>query len=179
MHMLRRLPLAFALSVFALGCSDPVPDPAEGAMILTLDSPIDTPGASCPIVGAQTNIGNPPPTLSSPGGKVKEGVKCAVRGGGTFNFSGEIPLGNVYFFASGSVTEGGTGSATVSAQGHITGESFKTVGGRLCTVGVDQGSLQVGPGRIFARVSCDSLQGSMSSRACGATGVFVFERCDD
>jgi hypothetical protein len=177
--MLRRLAIA-ALSIpTALGCSDPVPDPPQGAMQISFGSPEGLTGAQCPKIASNFNVGVPPPSKTNPGGRVRDGdgakVNCAVRGSGTLSFDGSMTQGNLFFYASGSITEGGEGQAKLSQSDPAAFDTYQTRE-QLCRVFVNEGGLQVAPGRIYAAFRCDALLAkNLSSNACSADGVFVFE----
>lgn len=182
--MLRRLAVALVLSTLgAAGCSDPVAPPAQGGLYIQIGSAVDKPqGTQCPSTGHSKNIGAPPPDQNSPGGRVVDGeggqVFCNVSGGDPFSFNGKLAQGNISFTVKGTVAPQGTGSAQVIYYDPDLATTVQSPNDRPCTVAVNSGSLQVASGRVWASFACDQLIREPSSY-CGASGVFVFENCDE
>src|SRR3954469_20366556 len=81
----------------ALGCSDPVPRPAQGNMTVSIGDPT---GFKCPASAITYQVGNPKApsvtaTPNDPGDRLIDGehnakIKCSVNGNGPFTFSGTI-----------------------------------------------------------------------------------------
>lgn len=193
----RRSLLAVPL-LAGLGCSDPVPPPAQAAITLEIGQP-NTPvmGKNCPEVktyqvGAfdsktmmtlAPSLTTTPPT---PGQSVISGenhstINCSVTGsGGNFKFSGSInavsanSAGPITVNFLNGVINGTTGTADVSV--YTTG-LLTTVGPAPCTFQIVNG--QIKGGSMWASFSCPDLESS-PSYACGilqAQTTVVFENC--
>ena len=179
----------------ALGCSDPVPRPAQGNLTLSIQPPTGT--GNCPVPGTTYVIGNPkgpnnvPPSPSA-GDRLIDGehgatIKCSVQGSSTFTFSGTIkgitnttPSSKVSFqILSGSVNmDQMTGTATVAVNTNELAGNFTSPTGD-CKVSV------VGPnvkgGSIWASITCPNISDPTSpGKACkvGDTTTFVLENCE-
>ncbi len=171
----------------ALGCSDPVPLPAQGAVSLTIPNR----GPVCPDSGYTYNIGNPtPPSRTATGDSLVDGkgasISCSVRPSGAgYAFSGTIagtttqgtPSNKVTVsFTSGVVDASGKGTANVSVFTTRLGNPFNN-GATPCTITVLQS--QVKPGSIWATFECASIV-NPPDQTCGvsAESTIVFENCD-
>lgn len=176
----------------ALGCSDPVPPPAQGAVRLDLSQPTTTVSEmSCPItqlyqVGAKDpkTMAVLAPTMQDPGESVISGesgstITCSVTGsGGNFNFSGSLhastPQGDQILVAfQNGVISGTTGTADVNVYTPQLSSNFSGTG---CTITVQNN--QVKGGSIWATFSCPQIS-SPPSGLCGISGdsTIVFENC--
>jgi hypothetical protein len=188
----------------ALGCSDPVPLPAQGAISLQVGGPTSTcpePGNVYP-VGKLVNDPSDPtgkrkkalaPSESDPGQSVVDGeggtkISCSVRGKGPFTFSGSLQATSAdeakdlitITFSNGVVNEDKT-TGTVSVQVFTTQLAGQFASGSTpCTVKVI--NQQIKGGSIWADFSCPSLtqppSGACSSGVAPSTSTFVFENCD-
>ena len=183
---------AAALTAFSVaGCSDAVAPPSQAGVYVEINSaPLaDTPpGRKCTILGYSAQIGNPPPSKSSPGKRVVDGeggasVTCKVsKSGDVFKFQGKTTHKKVSFFASGEVTKGGAGTARVT---EYDPESLRTMGNPTdtpCVVSVAD-PFEVANGRIYAEFHCPAFVDISQPDAelfCEAeVGWFVFENCDE
>ncbi len=183
----------------ALGCSDPVPPPAQGAATLFVHPPSPSVNqTTCPVPGTTYQVGAPDlkqcpnsptgaPTASCPGGSIISGengstISCSVKGsGGSFNFSGSLIAVTAQGqkvdleFSSGVVTADGTpGPVSIS----ILTPELQGTGGlstAACTASVLQ--TQVKGGSIWASFNCPQIGASEKQYLCGADGVIVFENC--
>ncbi|HTA88508.1 MAG TPA: hypothetical protein VK745_02995 [Polyangiaceae bacterium] len=176
----------------ALGCSDPVPPPAQGAVTLDLSQPTPTVSAmSCPItklyqVGAKdpNTMAVLAPTMQSPGESVISGesgstISCSVTGGGgNFSFSGSLhastPQGDqiLVSFQNGMIS-GTTGTADVNVYTPQLSANFSGTG---CTITVQNN--QVKGGSIWATFACPQIAYPPSG-LCGISpdSTIVFENC--
>jgi hypothetical protein len=182
--MLRRSAAAFVLSILGgFGCSDAVGDPPRGNLAIQLGSTPDRPdGTKCPSIGHNANIGVPGPTLSQPGQRIEDGegaaVNCSVKGGDPYNFTTQISQGSISFFMRGTVAAQGTGTSTLVYTDNQLGATMENAADKPCTVAVNEHSLQVAKGRIWASFECPQIR-AQPTYYCSAKGVFVFENCDD
>jgi hypothetical protein len=179
----------------ALGCSDPVPPPAQAAVTLYLGQPVVyVDGKTCPItrtyqIGAIDSKKNVlAPTASTPGQSVISGeggsnISCSVSGGGgNYKFSGTLsavtPQGDQISvqFGNGVVGSDFTGTADVSVY-TPQAQGFSSVGTNMnCTIAVQ--NQQVASGHIWATFSCPQIA-SPPSGLCGIApaSTIVFENC--
>ena len=175
----------------ALGCSDPVPRPAQGNLTLSIQPP-DGPG-TCPVPGHTYVVGNPlGPNNAKPGDRLIDGeaganIKCSVHGSATFTFSGTIkgttsvgaPDKVTFTISSGVINADkltGTASIAVNTTG-LAGNYTSAANG--CTIAVVPG--QVKAGSLWATATCPSITDPTSpGKACkvGDTTTFVLENCD-
>jgi hypothetical protein len=177
--------LALCVALAALGCSDDeetagaTAPPAQGALAITLGaSPSAPAGSSCPAEHG-ASIGDPAPSLTSPGGRVADGqgasVSCTVELAEPFLLSAALSQPAISLSAEGTVPEGGIGTAAVRLRTAELGAELESPAAAPCSVGVDQGSLDVSPGRIWASLTCPAL--ASGTTFCQATGVLVLENC--
>jgi hypothetical protein len=180
----------------ALGCSDPVPPPAQGAMTLYIGSPV-TPvdQMSCPVtqtyqvgaVDSKTKMVSAP-TSTSTGESIISGesgatITCSVKGSnGTFAFSGSIhgitTQGSQVSlqFNGGTIGPDMTGTANVVVYTPELSSNFSSPTGTPCTVNILEG--QIKGGSMWATFSCPQIA-SPPSGLCGisAQSAVVFENC--
>jgi hypothetical protein len=196
MNAYRRCSFLAVPLLAALGCSDPVPPPAQGAVTFTVGPPTMAVSAmSCPEGGHTYQVGavdpktmlDLAPTQNDPGQSVISGesgssITCSVTGGkGNFNFSGSLHAatphdGLITITFNGAInmmdTDGNpTGTASVSV---FTPTSGSLSGNAPCTVTVLQG--QIKGGSMWASFTCDQVSSPPSS-LCGVAGYIVFENC--
>lgn len=150
----------------------PCGPPAEGALIVNVSA-----GPSCPSTGHVASIGSPPPTASETGGLVVEGVDgsvaCSVKGSGTFAINATISTQAVSFSVTGGTLDaGGTGTGQIAFEDQMIDPVSSD-----CTLAVNEGSLAVEPGRVWAKFDCPALSDGTSE--CAASGYFVFENCEE
>ena len=176
----------------AMGCSDPVPLPAQGAISLSVQKPSKpTAGTTCPLPGTTYQIGAPnPPSTINPGDSVIDGdkgaeVNCSVHGSGPFTFSGTLHGStndvNKYpitvTFSDGNVgADKTTGTVSVSVFTPQLAGTFSSAPS-ACTVNVI--GKQIKGGSIWATVSCAAVSASPAQECeIGTSSVIVFENCD-
>ena len=176
----------------ALGCSSPVPLPAQGAISLSVQKPTSAVG-DCPDPGniyAVATDKDHIPSTSTPGESVIDGdsgthITCSVRASSTgFVFSGSFNGttldGNHYpiavSFDNGIVNaDKVTGSASVSVFTPVLGGTYTS--NQNCTITV-LGDHQVKGGSIWASFSCPSIVTTPSGLCRVGPSVIVFENCD-
>jgi hypothetical protein len=181
-------------TLFALGCSDPVPPPAQGAVTLYVGQPVvHVDQMTCPVtqtyqvggVDSKTKA-TMAPTATNPGQSVISGeqgstISCSVKGGGgNFSFSGTLhastPQGDLISvsFANGVVGPDFTGTADVTVYTPQLSGTFQST--MPCAITVK--NQQVKGGSIWATFSCPQIQ-SPPSGLCGIEGssAIVFENC--
>jgi hypothetical protein len=200
MNVSSRWCVTAVVALGALGCSDPVPPPAQGAFYTTVQS-VSPPiaGKSCP---SGTSLSydvphvdpklNPPETLEANrylhkiiDGQNGSTVRCSVSGGSTFTFTGNIMLGG-----QGLEISDGTLGADKKGTARITvtksdqpgfSHSLRSPAPPDCTVdavgvaGANQ--FQVKAGSMWASFSCPTVLAEPTD-ACKAGGIFVLENCD-
>ena len=186
----------------ALGCSDPVPPPAQGAVSLEIGQPLaPVNGKNCPVVktylvGAvdSTTKKVSAPTATSPGLSLISGqngskISCSITGGnGNFKFSGSIYAtsddGNSISlsFSNGVVGPDFTGTADVGVYTPQLSANYSSPADMPCTVQILKGALdayQIKPGSMWATFACPQVA-TPPSGLCGilqAQSDFVFENC--
>jgi hypothetical protein len=173
----------------ALGCSDPVPRPPQGNLSLSIQKPT-TGSQTCPVPGKTYVLGNPDgPNSAMPGDRLIDGengatIKCSVKGGGPFNFSGTLKgtsseSDKVTMTISSGVINADklTGTATVGVYTPQLAGTFTSPDGG-CTVGVVGN--QVKAGSLWATISCPTISYPSTAQSCsvGTTTTFVLENCD-
>jgi hypothetical protein len=179
-----------------MGCSDPPPPPANGGLHLELRGAPSTPaGLACPTSGSTHDFGLAnsdgsiaSPSASTPGTPLIDGeenarIRCTVKGGGPFQFDGEInglalrrttamrePIRLTVF--GGSVASGmpGTAQASIYTQDSLGGDLSTDAPGEPCTFT----PLQVEAGRLWSQFSCRVAD---TPHFCQASGVVLFENC--
>src|SRR4051812_18272959 len=176
----------------ALGCSDPVPRPAQGNMTLSIGDPT---GAKCPASAKTYQVGNPtaPSITAVPnedGDRLIDGekgasIKCSVTGSGPYNFSATIKaLSSESDKVTLTVTNGiinadkATGSATVAVNTpQLSGNSFVSEPG-ACVVSVVNQNVKAGS--LWASVSCAKVTLASTGQSCavGMTTNFIVENCE-
>ncbi|HET7541615.1 MAG TPA: hypothetical protein VFK05_17190 [Polyangiaceae bacterium] len=176
----------------ALGCSDPVPRPAQGNMTVSITQASGS--ASCPVPGKTYQVGNPkPPNVTSNpptvGDRLIDGehgaaIKCSVHGNGPYTFSGSIKaLSSESDKVALTITNGvinadkTTGTATIAFSAPQLANTFTSAEGG-CTITVI--SQNVKPGSIWASAACPTITEPSTAKVCavGATTNFVLENCD-
>lgn len=186
-----RLSLTLVLATSAFACSDPVPPPAQAGLRLSLGNASPAiPGKSCPVPALTKTVPDVDPnnlmegpTTSDPGVRVIDGesgskISCTVKGNGTFSIAANIAYGGLTFrILDGTVTAGGTGTASVSV---YTPETFAiaSTSANPCSLDVTTPPLQVQSGSMWATFRCPALETSPST-ACSASGVLVLENCTE
>jgi hypothetical protein len=182
------------VAVCALGCSDPVAPPAQGAFNARVTSASPAPaGKMCPS-GASTYFEVPvvpPPTTVDEtlddstyihrviDGESGAGVTCTVKGQGS-SFGGRISsAGKVLEISSGTLdaTLKGTALITVASSSQISGAL--TAPSANCIINASNAggtSYEANPGRIWATFDCPSVE-RQPSDYCVARGTFVLENC--
>jgi hypothetical protein len=193
-HGLACLGAALLLSGLTMGCDDPVPPSAQGAVKYSI---ADSKNKTCSFKVTNTGIGGVDETTHTSviNGDNDALVTCQVtQEGNSYNVSASIKQNGDSFSVSGTVTPGQTSSLTVQVYPSISKNIYSSSPDQPCTatvVGTTPGksSLGVGPGRIWASFSCPLLvqQGSMDAPSCAVAqtnsmtapgGYFVFENCD-
>ena len=173
----------------ALGCSDPVPRPPQGNLTLSVQH-ASTGSPTCPVPGKTYVVGNPKgPNSADAGNRFIDGengatIKCAVTGGGPFNFSGNIKaLSGTSDFVTMTITNGViaadklNGTATIAINTPQLAATFTSPPG-MCTLTVVGGNVK--PGSVWATAYCPSVTDTSTGKACsiGTTTTFVFENCE-
>lgn len=169
----------------ALGCSDPVPLPAQGAITLSIQKSNTT----CPDSGTTYQIGAPnPPSATATGDSVVDGngasVSCSVKKSSSgFTFSGSLQASTIapvvpilVTFNNGVIDSTGAGTATVAVRTPKLGDTFNS-GSTPCPIQVIQNQIQ--PGSLWVTFSCPNIVATSAlSGSCGVgTSVVVFENC--
>jgi len=169
----------------ALGCSDPVPRPAQGNLNLSVQQ-----GTGCPVTAKVYQVGNPkPPSTISSGDKLIDGengatIKCAVHGGGPYTFSGTIQgrsseNDRVYMTMTGGVINADkiSGTVTVAINTPQLSNTYTSDAG-TCIVTVVNSNVK--GGSLWATVSCAKVSEPSTATSCsvGPTTTFVLENCD-
>jgi hypothetical protein len=196
MNLSSRWCVTAVVAVGALGCSDPVPPPAQGAFIARINSVSPAPaGKMCPAGAAFTYDVPavdpkliPPKTLDADtyafkiiDGEDSSTVSCSITGGSTFTFSGRISLGGQAIEVSNGMLgadKKGTALITVTNTAHLS-SSLAARAENPCTVNAAaaaDNNFQVRAGSMWASFNCPAVE-HQPTDYCKAEGFFVFENC--
>lgn len=176
----------------ALGCSDPVPLPAQAAMTLSIQKSM----SSCPDSGTTYAFGAvkdkviQSPTANNHGQSVVNGdqgstISCSVKkaSDGSYAFSGSVKgTANgdqvvTVTFNNGVIGADLKGSASLYVFTRVFSQSYSTPGDKPCTFNVVNNQLK--NGALWATFSCPALTAAPDSEcAVGSTSTIVFENCD-
>jgi hypothetical protein len=204
MNLSSRWCVTAVVALGALGCSDPVPPPAQGAFIAEVRSGVA--GRQCPS-GASITYDVPAIAATDPtpqcqqrpatsckldadtylhhviNGEDGVDVSCSVKGKSTFTFEGQVRSGGQSIAISGgTLGADGKGTARITlAKSNTPGFSnaLSSAPG-ACTiqamVGPD-GKLQAKGGSMWASYTCPVVLHE-PGEGCAASGYFVLENCD-
>lgn len=180
----------------ALGCSDPVPRPAQGNLTLSIQPPAPGVTGTCPLPGNTYVIAAPPnyqgPNNAMAGDRVIDGehsasIKCSVHGSSTYTFSATIkglthttPSSKVALtITNGTINmDKMTGTATIAANTTELAATYSSAAG-ACTVTVVGDNVK--GGSLWATTYCPSITDPTApGKACsiGVSTTFVLENCD-
>jgi hypothetical protein len=193
MNLSSRWCVTAVVALAALGCSDPVPPPAQGAFIARITSVSPAPaGKSCPSGAAFTydvpDVPAEAPTEElSPStylhkiidGEANSAVSCRVTGGGA-SFEGRIAfLGKSIEITNGTLGADSKGTARIAVGNsqQLSGTLVSPMANCKIDAKPAGNNLQVDAGHIWATFDCPSVE-SEPSDYCRATGTFVLENCD-
>jgi hypothetical protein len=190
-HGLACLGAALLLAGVTMGCDDPVPPSAQGAVKYSI---ADSASKTCSFKVSNAGLGSVDATAhtSIVNGDNDALVTCrVVQSGNTYNLTASIKQNGDSFSVSGDITPGQASSLTVQLYPSVSKNIYSSSPDSPCTVSVGGAdtSLGIGPGRIWASFSCPLLvqQGSMDAPSCAVAqsnsktapgGYFVFENCD-
>jgi hypothetical protein len=124
------------------------------------------------------------PTNMDPGVRIIDGednskISCTVKGSGTFSVAASIQYGSLGFtILGGSVTAGGTGTATVTLYTPETAPALQSPSGTPCTLSVMTPPFQAQSGSMWGEFRCPTLE-TTPSTACSANGIIVIENCSE
>lgn len=198
MNLSSRWCFTAVVALGALGCSDPVPPPAQGAFWANVKSvsPVP-PGKMCPS-GASLTFdvptvdpnANPPETLDRDtylhklvDGEDKAEVSCTVKGKTSFTLEGTIKLGNKSLaISNGTLGDNKKGTARITLRdsgvpgfsGALSAPSANCV---IDAAAASGNNFQVKAGSIWGHFDCPSVEQAPSDY-CKADGFFVLENCD-
>jgi len=193
MNLSSRWCVTAVVALAALGCSDPVPPPAQGAFTarITSVSPAPT-GKSCPSGASFAyDVPDVPDTMPTEeltpfnyshkivDGEPDSAVSCKVSGQGSF-FEGRIAFsGKSLEIRSGSLGADlkGTARITVGNSQKLSTTLLSPSANCKIDAKADGNRLEVAPGHIWATFDCPSVE-SPPSDYCAAKGTFVLENCD-
>ena len=173
-----------------LGCSDPVPLPAQGAFSMNVRAPTGPNAGGCKVQAHTANIGTPPLTSTNSDvdravdkqGKPSADVSCTVKGKSTFSVKGNVKKGVTSFNVTliEDIGKGGSARATVSEFDATSAVTLSSPAETPCTVSLAGGNLEIAPGRIWATFDCPVILDPRSpgTTTCTADGVFLFENCE-
>ncbi|MEO6598241.1 MAG: hypothetical protein ABIQ16_00100 [Polyangiaceae bacterium] len=170
-----------------LGCSDPVPLPAQGAISLSVRLPTSVNGSTCPDSGTTYYVGDAltPPNAVLVDGDKGAHISCSVKGsGGGIAFSGSLaanttqgdPYPITVTFSDGVVDASGNGTASIGVYTPKLSATYTSTA--ACTVKVLGSPLQVKPGSIWASFSCPSITAPPAGLCEVGPSVVVFQNCD-
>jgi hypothetical protein len=183
------------VAVSALGCSDPVPRPAEGAFNAQVGSASPAPaGKTCPNrPSIYFEVPTVPPATTVDerldeqtylhwviDGESSATVTCTVKGQGT-SFEGRISSGGKTLdISSGTLdaTLKGTASITVGNSAAMSGSLSSPSANCVINASNTGGTrYEVAPGRIWASFDCEAVE-RQPTDSCSARGTFVLENCN-
>ena len=195
MNLSSRWCVTAIVALGALGCSDPVPPPAQGAFIASVNSVSPSPpGKSCP-AGAAFTYDVPNESETKPtevldadtylhkiiDGEDASTVRCEVKGGSTFTFSGRISLGGKALeISDGTLGADKKGTARITVTNSLRISTSLSAPSANCVVnaaGAAGNNFQVRAGSMWASFSCPSVE-AIPADYCKADGFFVLENCD-
>jgi len=201
MNLSSRWCVTAVVALGALGCSDPVPPPAQGAFWANVKSVSPAPaGKICPSGPTLTfDVPTvPPPTTAKPqvetldadtylhkliDGEDSAEVSCSVKGKSSFTLEGTIKLGNKSLAISNGTLgadKKGTARITLRDSGSPGFSGALSAPSANCTIDAAAAAgnnFQVKAGSIWGHFDCPSVEQSPSDY-CKADGYFVFENCD-
>ncbi len=186
MKLERLAKLGALVAVFGtMGCSDPVPPPAQTSLIFVVGPP-GVMGSGCSISGSyRAFIGGPPnPSAGDPGPREIDGqgdavIGCRVSGGGTFSLSASAQKGATGFRLLNGTISGGSGTGQISVAGPGTAGRNLTSREVECTLNASRAPYQIAPGSVWAEFDCPLVtNASDPGSRCSARGEFVFENCE-
>jgi len=178
----------------ALGCSDPVPLPAEGGVSLVIEGTQDAAQGACPVnagkgykVGATKDGAVQAPNEITPGESVIDGeggshVSCSVKkqSDGTFAFSGSLQASSsehdpiTVTITGGSIGVDQKGTASVSVYTPQLAGTFAS-GATPCAFQVIRS--QVKGGAIWATFSCPTVAQPPGQTCKIDPSTIVFGNC--
>ncbi len=201
MNLSSRWCVTAVVALGALGCSDPVPPPAQGAFWANVKSVSPTPaGKMCPSGTTLTfDVPTVPlPTVEKPqaqtldadtylhkiiDGEDKAEVNCTVKGKSSYTVEGTIKLGNKSLAVSnGTLGADKKGTARITLRdsgvpGFSGALSAPSANCTLDAAAAAGNNYQIKAGSIWGKFSCPSVEQAPSDY-CSAEGYFVFENCD-
>ena len=196
MNLSSRWCVTAVVALGALGCSDPVPPPAQGAFWANVKSVSPAPaGKSCPSGASLTfDVPTVDPKLDESldentylhrkiDGEDQAEVSCIVKGGPSFTLEGTIKLGSrALSISNGTIGDNkkGTARITLRASGNPGFSGALSAPSANCAIdaaAAPGNNFQVKPGSIWARFQCPSIEQAPSD-FCQADGFFVLENCD-
>jgi hypothetical protein len=196
MNLSSRWCVTAVVALGALGCSDPVPPPAQGAFWANVKSVSPTPaGKMCPSGTSLTfDVPAVDPLLNETldadtyqhhkiDGEDQAEVSCTVKGGGTFTVEGTIKLGaKSLSISNGTIGDNKKGTARITLQdsampGFSGALSAPTASCVIDAAAAAGNNFQVKPGSIWAHFECPSVEQAPSGY-CKAEGFFVLENCN-
>lgn len=186
---IRFLPITSLLLLPLLGCSDPIPLPAEGAWALTfLSTP--TQGKTCGITTHNQGIGVISPTQLDQAGLRKNlvdgsDINCQVIPQGTgFSAGGSNTLGGLMLSVQvpeidGNATETAPVPGQLSYRSPETQNVFSAPNDVPCSFWFGNGQQQIAPGRVWMQFECDAVQHLSTDSSCAiGSGVVAFQNCE-
>jgi hypothetical protein len=193
---------ALGLIPLFTSCSDPVPPASQGAATITLSNPDSAASstARCPVPHRSTapilTAGNQATTDISKGTLAIDGengnlVECSVvAGNGGYNVYAKIhsdittSQGHQWadiVISNLTIAEGQSGATgMVTLMDNVTDQiAYLSQSQNPCVFSVSTASLGIGPGKIWAQVTCPSLRDPANAGGdeCKASGFFIFENC--
>jgi hypothetical protein len=204
MNVSSRWCVTAVVALGALGCSDPVPPPAQGAFIAAVRSGVD--GRQCPS-GASITYDVPAIAATDPDADCKgqmrstcvldadtylrrvvdgeDGVvaSCSVKGSSSFTFEGEIRAeGQGIKISGGTLGADGKGTARITLtktdQPGFSNALSSATGGCTIQATLDgNNKFQAKPGSMWASYNCPAVIHE-PGEGCTASGFFVLENCN-
>jgi len=204
MNLSSRWCVTAVVALGAIGCSDPVPPPAQGAFIAEVRSGVA--GRQCPS-GASITYDVPVVSPTDPSADCQkrgftsckldadtylhhvingeDGVEasCSVKGKGPFTFEGQVRSGGQGIAISGgTLGADGKGTARITLTktnmpGFSSALSSAPAGCTIQATLDEKGKLQAKAGSMWASYTCPVVLHE-PGEGCTATGYFVLENCD-
>ena len=198
MNVSSRWCVTAVVALGALGCSDPVPPPAQGAFWANVKSSSPAPAGKSCSAGASLTFDVPTvdPTSHSErtldadtyleklvDGEDQAEVSCAIKGKSSFTVEGTIQHGNKSFsISSGTLGADKKGTARITLRDAGTPGFSGALSSPSATCTLDAAAaagnnFQIKAGSIWAHFDCTSVEQAPSDY-CKADGYFVLENCD-
>lgn len=174
--------LAFAVcAAGAIGCSDPVPPPPQGAYQVTFTAP-----KGCSIAGHNAKVGDVTQTQRNTvviDGTDSSSVSCGVTGAGPFSVSGQVSkLADSLQIAVDSLpsnaTKASPAKGRVSFASPNTAKAYVADGTHMCDFYFPAGSKEsVAAGKVWVAFTCPTVIAEGMDTCALQESYIILENC--